>query len=284
MESMRVGVDQASGAGHRLRGETQRYLQCLAADEQRLREVAARDLAAAVPSCPEWTVHDLVEHVALVYLHKVECMRSGAPAEWPPQIEPGPPIALLDRAYAALLDEFAQRGPDAASYTWYSPEQTVGFWMRRMAQETVIHRVDAELALGEPLAAVPDDLAVDGIDEVLERFLGFGSVQWREDFGPELTEADGSAVLVTAGGREWLVRMEPSGVRVEPSAGVQQSGGSGPPGGAGSAGSGAVGRLSGDPQSVLLWLWRRTDASAVTYEGDPQALGRLRELLGTATQ
>ena len=44
-----------------------------------------------------------------------------------------------------------------------------------MAQETVIHRVDAELAAGEPIAPIPDDLAVDGIDEVLERFLAYGS-------------------------------------------------------------------------------------------------------------
>jgi hypothetical protein len=26
--------------------------------------------------------------------------------------------------------------------SWYTPDQTVGFWIRRMAQETVIHRID----------------------------------------------------------------------------------------------------------------------------------------------
>ena len=76
-------------------------------------------------------------------------------------------LELLDRAYAALTSKFAARRPEEQAYTWYSPDQRVGFWIRRMAQETVIHRVDAELADGELLAAIPADLAADGIDELL---------------------------------------------------------------------------------------------------------------------
>lgn len=255
--------------------ETSRYLRYLAADEERLREVAAHDLTAPVPTCPGWAVRDVVEHVALVYLHKVECMRQGKPVPWPPQAEPAPPLALLDHNYAALVNEFAQRPPESSSYTWYSPDQTVGFWQRRMAQETVIHRVDAELAVGEPLTAVPEDLALDGVDEVLRRFLGYGTTQWRDEFEPELSGADGEAVLVTTGGRRWTARIERSGVSVDPAV---------PDSEPLPAGVGAVARVGGDPQSVLLWLWRRVDASAVTYEGDLQALGRLRDLLAKATQ
>jgi uncharacterized protein (TIGR03083 family) len=251
--------------------ENSRFLECLAADEQRLREVAARDLTAQVPPCPEWTVRDLVEHVALVYLHKVECMRHPGPGEtdWPPKAEPLPPLELLDHAYATLRDEFDRRPPDSPSGTWYDPDQTAGFWIRRMAQETVIHRVDGELAAGEPIAPIPADLALDGIDEVLEQFLGYGSRKWSEYFGAALAEADGGTVLVSANGRGWLVRMLPTGVEVEP-----------PDPGSTEATAG----ISGDPQSVLLWLWRRTDASAVTFAGERAALGRLRDLLGTATQ
>jgi hypothetical protein len=40
-----------------------------------------------------------------------------------------------------------------------------------MAQETVIHRVDAELAAGAPVAVIPGDLAADGIDELLAAFV-----------------------------------------------------------------------------------------------------------------
>ncbi len=59
--------------------EYKRLLECLDADATRLREVAATaDLTATVPSCPDWTMADLLRHVGAVYLHKVECMRLGA--------------------------------------------------------------------------------------------------------------------------------------------------------------------------------------------------------------
>jgi uncharacterized protein (TIGR03083 family) len=126
--------------------ESKRLLECLDADFARLREVAhGADLSAVVPSCPDWTVRDLVQHIGAVYLHKVECMRLGtAPDPWPPAgLADEEPLALLDRAYAALTSEFTSRSPESPAFTWYGPDQTVGFWIRRMAQETVIHRVDA---------------------------------------------------------------------------------------------------------------------------------------------
>ena len=85
-------------------------------------------------------------------------------------------MALLDRAYAALTAEFAARSPESPAFTWYGPDQTVGFWIRRMAQETVIHRVDAELGAGvASIAPIPADLAHDGIDEFLVAFVEYGT-------------------------------------------------------------------------------------------------------------
>jgi len=246
--------------------EYPRLLACLDADYTRLRQVAARELTAPVPSCPGWSVDDLVQHVGLVYLHKVSAMRQGKfPRPWPPEVT-GPSLDLLDREYAQLTAEFAARKPDEETITWYDPEQTVGFWIRRMAQETVIHRVDAELALGEQVAAIPDDLALDGIDEVLERFLGFGSVDWHEDFAGSLPAAALPPVLVRVGDRGWLVRAAPEGVTVT-----------------GDDGTPAAATVSGTPQAVLLWLWRRSDGG-VTRDGDPELVDRLRLLLHDATQ
>ena len=130
------------------------FLDCLAADFARLRAVVPAGLTAAVPSCPGWIVADLTRHVGEVYLHKTLAMREGAePGPWPPEeLADEEPLALLDRAYAGPRGEFADRKPaDPAGY-WYSPDQTVGFWIRRMAQETVIHRIDAELGTGQPVA------------------------------------------------------------------------------------------------------------------------------------
>src|SRR6185437_6648768 len=82
--------------------EASRYLQCLAADYGDLRDAAsAAELTANVPSCPGWTVADLVRHVAEVYLHKVTLMRTGEePEEWPPpSLAAEAPLAALGRAY-----------------------------------------------------------------------------------------------------------------------------------------------------------------------------------------
>ncbi|MGH3740639.1 MAG: maleylpyruvate isomerase family mycothiol-dependent enzyme, partial [Micromonosporaceae bacterium] len=190
--------------------EASRYLSCLRHDATRLREVASGRLNAAVPSCPDWTVADLVTHVSVVYLHKAKCIQLGEfPRPWPPDFSGEQPPALLDRSLAELLDEFDKHGPADPAKTWYAPDQSVGFWIRRMAQETVIHRVDAEL-VADDVTAIPNDLAVDGIDEVLSIFLGWDSLDTigREgpDSWPALAVADGRAVEVRAGGRVWSVR------------------------------------------------------------------------------
>jgi Mycothiol maleylpyruvate isomerase N-terminal domain len=80
-----------------------RYLGCLAADHGDLRDAAASvELTVPVPSCPGWTMGNLVSHLAEVYLHKVTVMRTGRwPEQWPPPGRtPEPPLRLLGRATA----------------------------------------------------------------------------------------------------------------------------------------------------------------------------------------
>jgi uncharacterized protein (TIGR03083 family) len=253
--------------------EYARLRECLASDAARLREVAAAaDGAAPVPSCPGWTVTDLVGHVAAVYLHKVECMVRGVqPATWPPaelaEEAARQPLALLDRAYRALVKQFDTRLPNAPAAGWYEPDRTVGFWIRRMAHETVIHRIDAELAAGVPPAPVPDDLAVNGIDEFLYVFLVYGTSAWLEYARDALAEADGQDVrLVTTGGA-WLVHPTPHGVRVaeDPSGPVATE-------------------VSGAPADLLRWVWGRAGDEAVVVTGDPARLGPLRKLFTLVAQ
>jgi uncharacterized protein (TIGR03083 family) len=252
--------------------ETERLLTCLADDYARLRDVAARDLAASVPSCPGWTVTDLVRHVAEVYLHKVHAMEHNDwPRDWPPDFAGEAPLALLERAYGELAAQFGARDPGDPAKTWYEPDQTVGFWIRRMAQETVIHRLDGELAAAEPLAPIPDDLAVDGIDEVLVIFLDYGSHRWREEFASVLKETAGAPVRIAVDpprpGASWLVSNSDAGVDARPD------------------GSGAaVATVSGRPDALLRWLWGRGADAAVAVSGDPGAATDLRRALTVATQ
>jgi uncharacterized protein (TIGR03083 family) len=254
--------------------ESSRYLESLPADYGVLRAAAeSAGLDAPVPSCPGWTVRDLVGHVAEVYLHKVAAMRLGEwPQPWPPDLSGERPLELLGRAYADLMAEFAARPPSAPSLTWYKPQQEVAFWIRRMAQETVIHRIDAELAARRPVTPVPDDIAVDGIDEVLRLFLAYGSSAWPEEFaavaGGHLESGEGDdTVTVRAGGAAWTVRPGPDQVEVDDGPGGHVH---------------AV--VEAGPGAMLRWLWGRASDSEVTVSGDPEWSRYLRRLLVAATQ
>ena len=265
--------------------DNSRFLACLEADYRRLREVAGGHLGARVPTCPDWTVADLTRHVGQVYLHKVECMRTGDEVEtdWPPAgLQDEEPVALLDRSYAALVRELTTRDPSDPGGTWYEPDPTVGFWFRRMAQESVIHRMDAELAAGTVIAPVPDDLAADGVDELLKVFVAYSFSKWPEDFTDALKGSPGRAFLIQADGAtgspsgSWLVRTGPDRLVVE-----------------GGQGSRVIDSrtpdvtVSGTPADVLRWAWNRETpgaASLVRVEGNAEALTELRRCVVEATQ
>ena len=240
--------------------ERARYLELLHADATLLRAAAARaDLGAAVPTCPGWTVRDAVEHVAEVYEHKVAAieLRGQRPEPWPPERPAGrDPLAWFDEAYARLRDTLTRTDPAAPSWTWWPADRTAGFWVRRMAQETAVHRADVESASG-PVTPVAADLALDGIDEVLHlMFAG----DWTTDPQPDLT----GEAAVAAGGASWRIEMTGNDVTVTPGT--------------------AATVVSGEPPDVLLWLWGRAGDDAVTTGGDPGVVRRLRARLALATQ
>ncbi|GIF99584.1 maleylpyruvate isomerase family mycothiol-dependent enzyme [Catellatospora citrea] len=240
----------------------------LDSDFARLVEVSSGSLDRPVPTCPGWTVADLDRHVAEVYLHKIACMRDGVePKDWPPpQLATEEPLALLRRAHRELTEELAARADDEPSGNWYAPDPTVGFWRRRMAQETVIHRIDAELAAGTPSVDVPADLALDGIDEVLRIFLEYCAATWRDDFVDGLAAGGGRSVALAADGRRWLVAIGPDTLTVT------------------EGDAAATAELTGSPDALLRWLWRRAGDETVTVTGDPTLVAELRGLLRTATQ
>lgn len=236
-----------------------RYLEVLDADLESLL-AASGDLEADVPSCPGWTVRDLLSHVIGVYRHKVVALRTDeAPPQrgdaWGELAAGDDPRAVLREEYAALRELLAARDVDAATWTWWPAEQTVGFWVRRMAQETAVHRWDAECAAYgvEGAAEIDADLAADGVDELL------GWLRWGWEDEPQ-DDAVGQRVLVSTGEHSWTVQLERIVVSVE--------------GGAGEAGA----LVAGEPSAVLLDLWGRPGQDVATG-GDTQALALLRRRL-----
>jgi uncharacterized protein (TIGR03083 family) len=248
-----------------------RYLECLAADHGDLRDAAASvELTVPVPTCPGWTMGDLVFHVAEVYLHKVTVMRTGQwPEQWPP---PGQAhqaeLPMLGRAYGELIAEFRTRQPTDPTPTWYDLDETVAFWIRRMAQETVVHRIDAELAAGLPVTPVPDDLAVDGVDEVLKRFLGYDAGALDRVEGGHLAGDSGQdTITVLAGQAAWTVRPSPHEVVVTDGPGENPR---------------VVIQAAPDP--MLRWLWGRAADNTVRLTGEQAWADYLRRMLTAATQ
>jgi len=130
-----------------------------------------------------------------------------------------------------------------------------------MAQETVIHRVDAELAAAEPLAAIPGDLAADGTDELLVAFVQYDIALLPDKFADLLASADDRTIGVETPQRSWLVGLTAGGVHVD-----------GPGGGSPAA------TVRGLAPEVLLWLWNRGGENVTTI-GDDDTIALLRKVV-----
>jgi uncharacterized protein (TIGR03083 family) len=242
----------------------ERYLDLLASDATLLADTAgAIDLDAPVPTCPGWLARDAVEHTAVTYHHKIACMQLGRRPDEDEYVRaPAPgqdPVDFFRDALGALLEELVRRGPAAPSYTWWPADQTVGFWYRRMAQETAVHRVDVQSVTGD-VTPVEDDLALDGIDEVLTLML---AGDWAEE---PVEDASGSTVAIRTGDHAWRVTLDQEEVTLTEGPGRSHA------------------TVSGEPSELLLWLWGRRPISAVTVDGDEAVVGELRERLSLATQ
>jgi uncharacterized protein (TIGR03083 family) len=241
--------------------EYEGFVENVRLDGDRLANVAAGDLATPIPSCPGWTVRDLVAHIAQVYEHKIECTRLGhAPDPWPPDWpDADQPLGWYRDAHARLLAMFGESDAATPSATWWPADQTVGFWARRMAHETAVHRVDAELARGEA-TPIDAELATDGVDEILRIML---EGDWNDD--PD-DAATGQRVSIETGGRAWDVVLDRGAMTVSDGDGRSDA------------------RLSGAPSDVLLWLWGRAGDDRITFDGDGETHRVLRERLTMATQ
>lgn len=144
------------------------YLTAIGRESAALAAAADRGLGPDVPSCPGWKVRDVVEHTGVVQRHKEQIVRERWIDAGPDRTNP-PSSGLIEwflKGSESLLATLADTDPTIPVFSWYPPDQSVGFWYRRMAHETAIHRVDAELGHGI-VNPIEPELAADGIDEIL---------------------------------------------------------------------------------------------------------------------
>ncbi len=187
------------------------YLAAIGGEADALATAGARaGLDAPVPSCPEWRVADLLRHIGRVHRWVVACTAANdfvAPdsLEAPPE---GAALADWAREGAAALVAALDRPAADEAWTW-APDRTVGFWQRRQAHETAMHRVDAELAGGAP-SPIDDRLAADGIDE------GLHLLSLRPNAAPIAGHGETLHLHCTDVDGEWLVRLGDAGPEIEP--------------------------------------------------------------------
>jgi uncharacterized protein (TIGR03083 family) len=137
----------------------------------------AAGVDAPVPTCPEWKVADLARHQGRVYRWMCQLLETKATEYVSPkgieaEAEQEEPLAWLETGAEQALSFFGGADPDTPVWNWVDGGPAPArFWYRRMAHETVVHRVDAESAAAAPAAALsrvePAALAADGIDEFL---------------------------------------------------------------------------------------------------------------------
>ncbi|MER6821050.1 maleylpyruvate isomerase family mycothiol-dependent enzyme [Streptomyces cellulosae] len=156
--------------------ETDRYLEILDHEGRALADAAEQaGPDAPVPACPDWRVRDLLRHTGVVHRWAAgfvaDACTTPRPMEEQPDLD-GPQLVAWYRAgHRALLDTLREAKPDVECWTFLPAAETgLGFWARRQAHETAVHRYDAKTALGGEPTPVATDFAVDGVDELLRGF------------------------------------------------------------------------------------------------------------------
>jgi uncharacterized protein (TIGR03083 family) len=250
---------------NRLHASKDFWLAALRADSPALQDaVAQAGPEAAVPSCPDWTVADLVGHLTGL-LHWVREITPRGVTTHPEAAPLAPPRPTWDDALDGLrreltgtIETLEALEADFPAWNWAPQAKTAGFWHRRMAHEVSVHRWDAETAAGR---AVPIEtkLAADGVSEVLDSWLPAGRRK-----GP--TDLHGVAHLTASdAGYEWFVRLRGAGVALLDTGTILDTDDHHP-----------RAEATGTASDLLLTLMGRRRTDRLVISGDPRLISALR--------
>jgi len=198
--------------------------------------VASSDLDLQVPPCPGWQLRDLAVHLGTVHRWAKACIETNGPlplVESP--IEDSMLIPWLDEGLTELSGLLRAASPHDEVWTFGPTPHLMSFWYRRQAQEASVHLWDAQSALGisEP---IEETLAADGVAEVFDVFiprqLGRGRMQLPSE-GIRIVLADG--------------RTFDFGEKI-------------------------IGEVRGSASDILLALWHRVPATALTSDADERVV------------
>ncbi len=229
---------------------TTTYITHIETDGRALIEAVAAAPEAQVQACPGWTTRDLAKHLGGVYAFVIAQLHAGnpesrAPSNAPEAPETGDITPWLRDRHQDVLAALRAATPDAPAWTWI-PEKTAAFFYRRMAQETAVHRWDAQQAAGT-LTPLDPELATDGINEVMTVFMQHAPR------GPIDYPAGSLHLHRTDGEGEWMLTVQDGALTVAHEHAKGDAAARGP------------------AQAILLYLWGRGRAGLACH-GDEALL------------
>jgi uncharacterized protein (TIGR03083 family) len=188
----------------------------------------AVDLAAAVPTCPEWSVVDLARHLGTIHRWAEHLVRNQSERRVSFSVLGLEPVPVtgewIREGGRQLLETLRGADPEAPMWSW-GADQHVRFWSRRQLHETLIHRSDLELAGGiEP--SFEAELGADAIDEFLENLSSASA------FSPEVAvlRGRGESLVFVADDidRAWTATLYPDAFEIRYGAGEARAQVAGP--------------------------------------------------------
>lgn len=236
------------------------YLRHIADQAGRLAEIATTaapaDPARPVPTCPGWTLRDLLAHLDDGHRWARRLFGDRSAGQEDTSDPEAASFASGTRRFLAALNA-ADPSTPAAGHDPADP--TLRYWLRFEAHEHAIHRLDAELALDRDAGPFARDLAADGIGLVtaveLPRRLRTGRVD-AAGLEPVLLAAAADAADLGAPASPagvWLIAASPSATADD-----------------------AVARVAGTADALyrLVWGRRPLDGPALAVTGDRAAAAR----------
>ncbi|WP_433803512.1 maleylpyruvate isomerase family mycothiol-dependent enzyme [Actinomycetospora sp. CA-084318] len=176
--------------------DTRRWTEVVETDGRELGRLCRERPDAVVRSCPDWTGADLLAHSAGFCRTLGALFAGGRDAREPAvEVRRDEALASFDDDLAALLQLLSTTDPAAHVVNWSVRADDAAYWFRRAAHEFAIHRWDAATTTDDEPAAIPADVARDGIAEFFEAFVatafGYGRMPPKDaTLVLELTDLD----------------------------------------------------------------------------------------------
>jgi uncharacterized protein (TIGR03083 family) len=243
--------------------QTTAMIDALEREGIRLADAASRiSLDARIPTCPDWSLRDLVRHVGGVHHWAAGHIRQPTDriagvadlrellGEWPDDHE------LIDwyRAELSSLVGALRAAPsDLQTATFLAHDGPLSFWARRQMHEATIHRIDVQLAGGSN-DPVPASQAADGIDEMLTGFAVRRHVKFRSPEPRHIVIAPDDSEI------RWTLSITDQPLVVDRQ-----------------VASDADTTVRGLSDVIFRVLWNRLPATAAPIEGDAGLIDRFKE-------